>query len=97
MRSVVSIVANRMNAQSSCAGHFIESHFHEEWKGVWTHVDMGMSAAYALRALLTASISKLDLLSLKVCFIVYSRIIITNDSVRESNWLWTSFDRSGCQ
>ncbi len=33
-------VANRMNAQASCAGHFIESHIDEEYKGDWCHVDM---------------------------------------------------------
>ena len=33
-------VKNRMNAQSSCAGHFVESHIHEEWKGEWAHVDI---------------------------------------------------------
>ena len=33
-------VANRMNAQASCAGHFIESHIDEAYKGDWCHVDM---------------------------------------------------------
>ena len=29
-----------MNAQSSCAAHFVESHLNPEWKGKWMHVDM---------------------------------------------------------
>jgi probable aminopeptidase NPEPL1 len=33
-------VANRMNAQASCAGHFIESHIDEAFSGDWLHVDM---------------------------------------------------------
>ena len=33
-------VANRMNAQASCAGHFIESHIDEAFLGDWCHVDM---------------------------------------------------------
>lgn len=33
-------VANRSNAQSSCAGHFIESHIDETFEGEWVHVDM---------------------------------------------------------
>jgi len=33
-------VKDRMNAQSSCAGHFIEAHFDENWQGKWVHVDM---------------------------------------------------------
>ncbi len=28
------------NAQSSCAGHFIEEHLDSEWKGKWIHVDI---------------------------------------------------------
>lgn len=40
-------VKNRLNAQSSCAGHFIESHLCSSYKGKWIHVDMagpGMKA-----------------------------------------------------
>lgn len=33
-------VKDRNNAQSSCAGHFIESHLHEDYTGGWLHVDM---------------------------------------------------------
>lgn len=33
-------VKDRNNAQSSCAGHFIESHLAEEYEGGWLHVDM---------------------------------------------------------
>lgn len=35
-------VANRMNAQSSCAGHYIGSHIDEEWlkTGKWAHLDI---------------------------------------------------------
>ena len=33
-------VKERMNAQSSCAGHFIEAHLDESYNGGWLHVDM---------------------------------------------------------
>jgi len=33
-------VKDRMNAQSSAAGHFIEAHFDPEWKGSFVHVDI---------------------------------------------------------
>lgn len=33
-------VKDRMNAQASCAGHFIESHISEDYEGDWVHVDM---------------------------------------------------------
>ena len=33
-------VKDRGNAQSSCAGHFIEAHLHPDYKGEWLHVDM---------------------------------------------------------
>jgi probable aminopeptidase NPEPL1 len=33
-------VKDRSNAQSSCAGHFIESHLSESFKGGWLHIDM---------------------------------------------------------
>lgn len=33
-------VKDRGNAQSSCAGHFIESHIDPKYKGEWLHVDM---------------------------------------------------------
>jgi probable aminopeptidase NPEPL1 len=33
-------VKDRGNAQSSCAGHFIESHLHEDYQGEWLHVDI---------------------------------------------------------
>ena len=33
-------VKDRSNAQSSCAGHFIESHLDASYKGGWLHVDM---------------------------------------------------------
>ncbi|KAI8907409.1 cytosol aminopeptidase family, catalytic domain-containing protein [Gorgonomyces haynaldii] len=33
-------VKDRMNAQSSCAGHFVESHLDKDYKGEWVHVDI---------------------------------------------------------
>ena len=33
-------VKDRSNAQSSCAGHFIEAHLEEDYDGGWLHVDM---------------------------------------------------------
>ncbi|KAI8822492.1 cytosol aminopeptidase family, catalytic domain-containing protein [Fimicolochytrium jonesii] len=33
-------VADRMNAQSSAAGHFVEDHLNSEYTGKWAHVDM---------------------------------------------------------
>lgn len=33
-------VKDRSNAQSSCAGHFIEAHIHPDYKGGWIHIDM---------------------------------------------------------
>jgi probable aminopeptidase NPEPL1 len=33
-------VKDRSNAQSSCAGHFVEAHLHESYKGEWLHIDM---------------------------------------------------------
>lgn len=33
-------VSDRSNAQSSCAGHFVESHLSPEYKGGWLHIDM---------------------------------------------------------
>ena len=33
-------VKDRLNAQSSCAGHFIESHLDENYKGDYLHVDL---------------------------------------------------------
>jgi probable aminopeptidase NPEPL1 len=33
-------VKDRSNAQASCAGHFVESHLDEGYKGGWLHVDM---------------------------------------------------------
>ncbi|KNC97550.1 uncharacterized protein SPPG_07025 [Spizellomyces punctatus DAOM BR117] len=43
-------VADRMNAQSSCAGHFIEEHLAAEWDGRWAHVDMAGPGAKDQRA-----------------------------------------------
>ncbi|ORZ40070.1 cytosol aminopeptidase family, catalytic domain-domain-containing protein [Catenaria anguillulae PL171] len=40
-------VKNRMNAQSSCAGHFVEAHLAEEYKGEWVHVDIAGPSADA--------------------------------------------------
>lgn len=42
-------VKDRSNAQTSCAGHFIESHLHEDYKGGWMHVDMAGPATNAER------------------------------------------------
>ena len=33
-------VKDRSNAQTSCAGHFIESHLDKDYEGGWLHVDM---------------------------------------------------------
>jgi probable aminopeptidase NPEPL1 len=33
-------VKDRSNAQSSCAGHFVEAHLHESYQGEWLHIDM---------------------------------------------------------
>ena len=33
-------VKDRSNAQTSCAGHFIEAHLNENYEGGWMHVDM---------------------------------------------------------
>jgi probable aminopeptidase NPEPL1 len=33
-------VKDRNNAQASCAGHFVEAHLDEDYKGGWIHVDM---------------------------------------------------------
>ncbi|TPX60392.1 leucyl aminopeptidase [Powellomyces hirtus] len=33
-------VADRMNGQASCAGHFVEEHLTADWSGKWAHVDM---------------------------------------------------------
>lgn len=33
-------VKDRMNAQTSCAGHFIEDHLAADYEGGWLHVDM---------------------------------------------------------
>jgi probable aminopeptidase NPEPL1 len=33
-------VKDRSNAQASCAGHFIEAHLNEQYRGGWLHVDM---------------------------------------------------------
>jgi probable aminopeptidase NPEPL1 len=33
-------VSDRMNAQSSCAAHFVESHLNRDYKGHWLHIDM---------------------------------------------------------
>jgi len=38
-------VKDRSNAQSSCAGHFIESHLDPSYKGGWLHVDMAGPAS----------------------------------------------------
>lgn len=42
-------VKDRSNAQTSCAGHFIESHLHPEYEGGWLHVDMAGPAVSAER------------------------------------------------
>lgn len=33
-------VRDRMNAQSSCAAHFVEAHLSEDFEGLWLHVDI---------------------------------------------------------
>ena len=43
-------VADRNNAQPSCAGLFIMSHLGWDWSGVWLHVDMAAPAYTGERA-----------------------------------------------
>ena len=43
-------VADRNNAQPSCAGLFIMSHLGWDWPGVWLHVDMAAPAYTGDRA-----------------------------------------------
>lgn len=38
-------VKDRSNAQTSCAGHFIESHLDKDYSGGWLHVDMAGPAS----------------------------------------------------
>lgn len=38
-------VKDRSNAQTSCAGHFIESHLDKDYDGGWLHVDMAGPAS----------------------------------------------------
>jgi probable aminopeptidase NPEPL1 len=38
-------VKDRSNAQSSCAGHFIEAHLDEKYQGGWLHVDIAGPAS----------------------------------------------------
>ncbi|KAI9216050.1 peptidase M17, leucyl aminopeptidase [Blastocladiella britannica] len=40
-------VSDRMNAQSSAAGHFVESHLAADYKGDWIHVDIAGPAETA--------------------------------------------------
>jgi len=40
----------RTNAQSSCAGHFIESHLTDSYTGKWLHIDMAYPSHSAERA-----------------------------------------------
>jgi probable aminopeptidase NPEPL1 len=40
----------RTNAQSSCAGHFVESHIQEDWQGQWCHIDIAGPSFRAERA-----------------------------------------------
>ena len=42
-------VKDRSNAQTSCAGHFIEAHLAESYKGGWLHVDMAGPATHSQR------------------------------------------------
>lgn len=42
-------VKDRGNAQSSCAGHFIEAHLAKDYKGGWLHVDMAGPSTNAER------------------------------------------------
>lgn len=53
-------VKTRLNPQSSCAGHFIEKHLHEDYKGEYAHLDIagpaevdGASTAYGTTLLLS--------------------------------------------
>jgi len=43
-------VKDRSNAQSSCAGHFIEAHLGPGYKGGWLHIDMAGPADFKERA-----------------------------------------------
>jgi len=42
-------VKDRSNAQTSCAGHFIEDHLEPDYKGGWMHVDMAGPANKGVR------------------------------------------------
>ncbi|CAD7963170.1 unnamed protein product [Amoebophrya sp. A25] len=43
-------VANRANAQASCAGSFIRAHIPDSWTGGWVHVDMAYPSFRGERA-----------------------------------------------
>ncbi|CAD7963820.1 unnamed protein product [Amoebophrya sp. A120] len=43
-------VANRANAQVSCAASFIRAHIEEKWSGAWVHIDMASPAYKGERA-----------------------------------------------
>eukprot|EP00058_Branchiostoma_floridae_P000347 XP_002585835.1 hypothetical protein BRAFLDRAFT_111018 [Branchiostoma floridae] len=43
-------VADRNNAQSSCAGLFIGAHLGFDWPGIWLHIDMAAPAHAGERA-----------------------------------------------
>ncbi|KNE67562.1 hypothetical protein AMAG_12014 [Allomyces macrogynus ATCC 38327] len=42
-------VKDRMNAQSSCAAHFVQAHLAKDYKGAWLHVDIAGPAEAASR------------------------------------------------
>jgi len=43
-------VKDRSNAQSSCAGHFVESHLDSKYKGEYLHIDIAGPAYHGERA-----------------------------------------------
>ncbi|KAI3646646.1 hypothetical protein MP228_009574 [Amoeboaphelidium protococcarum] len=59
-------VKSRTNAQSSCAGHFVEDHINSEWKGKWAHIDIAGPSSHNDRgtgfgtALLVRALRKLE-------------------------------------
>lgn len=50
MADMKNSVKDRSNAQTSCAGHFIEAHLADSYEGGWMHVDMAGPSAVGERA-----------------------------------------------
>lgn len=61
-------VADRSNAQSSCAGLFIAAHLGFDFQGVWVHVDMALPV-HSVRAHLHVFQGKKTRFSLSKCLL----------------------------